>query len=305
MILVGGLICAPLIEAQFQVDVNLVVLHVVVADHKGGFIRDLPESAFRVYEDGVLQKIKLFRNEDVPVAVGLVVDNSGSMQRKLPEVVAAALSFARSSNPEDQMFVVNFNEQVSMGLPSSEPFTSNPAELENVLQRIIARGQTALYDAVAAALVHVRESPLQKKVLIVVSDGGDNASNLRFPQLLTMVQQSEAIVYTIGIFDEYDRDRNPGVLKQLARISGGEAFFPQEAADTTDVLHAVSRDIRNQYTIGYVPSNEKRDGAFRSVRVKVIAPHAGRFTVRTRKGYLLSSPDTSDEPAEAKSAKEP
>ena len=286
--------CAPQLQAQadFQVDANLVVLHATVADHQGRVVRDLPKDEFRVYEDGVPQKVTLFRHEDTPVAVGLVVDNSGSMRRKLPEVVAAASAFARSSNAEDQMFVVNFNEHVSLGLPLNKAFVSDPDELHAAMLQIYARGQTALYDAVAAALVHIRESPLQKKVLIVLSDGGDNASARKFPEILSMVQRSDVVVYTVGLFDEYDRDRNPGVLKQLAKASGGEAFFPSEVSDVTNVLQAVSRDIRNQYTIGYVPTNGKPDGTYRKVAVKLTGPHADRWIVRTRMGYFAAPPDS-------------
>jgi VWFA-related protein len=285
-------LCAPALppQAVFQADASLVVLHVTVADRQGKFIRDLTKAAFQVSEDGQPQSLTLFRHEDAPVAVGLVVDNSGSMRRKLADVVAAAAAFARSSNTEDQMFVVDFNENVSLGLPPGEPFVSDPGKLNAAMLQIHAKGETALYDAVAAALVHIRQSPLPRKVLIVLSDGGDNASMRRFPDVLEMVQQSDVLVYTVGLFDEYDEDRNPGVLKQLAKTSGGEAFFPEEIPDVTKVLQAVSRDIRNQYTIGYVPANAKRDGKYRNVRVKLIGPHAGRWIVRTREGYFAPPP---------------
>ncbi len=297
-------VCAPELRAQpadFQVSANLVVLHVTVADRQGRVARDLPKDAFQVFEDGVPQNVALFRHEDTPVAVGLVVDNSGSMRRKLPEVVAAAAAFARSSNAGDQMFVVNFNERVSLGLPPGEAFVSDPEELHAAMLRIYARGQTALYDAVAAALVHIRESPLRKKVLIVLSDGGDNASTRKFPEVLSMIQRSDVVTYTVGLFDEYDRDRNPGVLKQLAKASGGEAFFPKRVRDVTNVLQAVSRDIRNQYSIGYVPMNGKQDGTYRKVTVKLTGPHADRWIVRTRMGYFAGSPDsTAGEPQKTK-----
>ena len=226
------------------------------------------------------------------MAVGLVVDNSGSMRRKLPEVVAAAGAFAESSNPEDQMFVVHFNENVSLGLPSGEAFVTGPDKLHAAMLRIHAMGQTALYDAIAAGLEHIRESPLQKKILIVVSDGGDNASKRLFPAVLAMVQHSDVIVYTVGLFDEYDLDRNPGVLRQLAKASGGEALFPEEIPEVTNVLKAVSRDIRNQYTLGYVPTNGKWNRAYRSVRVKLTGPHADRWIARTRLGYFATPPDS-------------
>ena len=290
----GLAFCAPMLcaQADFQVESDLVVLHVTVTDHHGRVVRDLPMSAFHIYEDGAPQGTMLFRYEDTPVSVGLVVDSSGSMRRKLPEVVAATTTFARSSNPEDQMFVVNFNEHVWLGLPSGEAFVSDPDELRAAMLQIRANGETALYDAVASALVHIRGSTLQRKVLIVLSDGGDNASKRRFPEILSLVQQSDVVVYTVGLFDEYDKDRNPGVLKQLARVSGGEAFFPKEIPDVTNVLQAASRDIRNQYTIGYVPTNGKQDGTYRNVRVKLTGAHADRWIVHTRTGYFAVPPDS-------------
>lgn len=278
-------------QADFEVDANLVVLHVTVANRRGRPVPDLPKTAFQVYEDGVPQTLTLFRREDAPVAVGLVVDNSGSMRRKLPEVVAAAGAFARSSNQQDRMFVVHFNEHVSLGLPPDEPFVSSPEELGAAMLRIHAKGETALYDAVLVALDHIGQSALQKKVLIVVSDGGDNASAHGFQQLLAAVQRSDVIIYTVGLFDEYDKDRNPDVLRRLAKESGGQAFFPKEIPEVTDVLQAVSRDIRNQYTIGYVPSNGKRDGTYRTLNVKLMGPHAGHWTARTRAGYVALPPE--------------
>ncbi len=275
-------------QADFQVDVNLVVLYVTVQDHEGHFVSDLMQDAFQVTENGQRQRITLFSREDAPVAVGLVVDNSGSMRRKLTHVVAAASEFAHSTNPEDDMFIVNFNENVSLGLPAGEAFVSDPKKLSTALSEIHARGQTALNDAVITALQHVHQSPLQKKVLVVLSDGGDNASKSGFPQVLKLLQESEVIVYTVGLFDEYDKDRNPGVLKQMAKVSGGEAFFPDDISDVTEVLQSISRDIRNQYTIGYAPSNATPDGPFRSVSVKLTIPHANRYTVRTRTGYRAS-----------------
>jgi Ca-activated chloride channel family protein len=276
----------PAPRADFNVDVNLVVLNVTVAERGGRFVNDLPQTAFQIFEDGVEQPIRVFRREDAPVAVGLVVDNSGSMLRKLPDVVAAAGEFARSSNPQDQMFVIHFNEHVSPSLPTGQAFVSDPNLLQTAMASIHARGQTALYDAIDAALAHVRQSPLQKKVLIVLSDGGDNASRHRLEDAIATLQQSDVIVYTVGLFDEYDHDRNPGVLRRLAKVSGGVAFFPKEVSDATAVLQAVSRDIRNQYTIGYAPTNDKHDGTYRQVRVKLAGRHSDRWTARTRTGYV-------------------
>ena len=291
----GCVVCAaiacqePSTHADFNVDVNLVVLNVSVADRGGRIVGNLPQNTFQVFEDGAAQEIRLFRREDAAVAVGLVVDNSGSMQRKLPDVVAAAGEFAKSSNPQDQMFVIHFNEHVSPSLPTESAFMSDPQLLQAAMSTIHARGQTALYDAIAAGIAHVRQSPLQKKVLIVLSDGGDNASTRRFEDIIALLQQSDVIVYTVGLFDDYDHDRNPGVLKRIAKVSGGESFFPREVADASGTLEAVSRDIRNQYTLGYVSANPKPDGTYREVRVKLTGPHADRWIARTRTGYVAGS----------------
>jgi VWFA-related protein len=209
------------------------------------------------------------------------------MGRKRPEVIAAALAFARSSNPEDQMFAVTFNENVSFGLPPSTPFTDKADQLEIALSRIAADGLTALYDAVAAGLEHLRKGNRDKKVLVVVSDGGDNASKRKLAQIMTMVGQSDAIVYAVGLFDVDDPDRNPRVLRQLARATGGEAFLPRSVSvrDVVPICQQIARDIRNQYTIAYVSANKKQDGTYRVIQVKAGTPGRERLTVRARAGY--------------------
>jgi Ca-activated chloride channel family protein len=221
----------------------------------------------------------------MPVTVGLVVDNSGSMKPKVGEVIAAATAFARSSNPEDQMFVVLFNENVSFGLPASTPFTDKEAQLRVALSRIKATGMTALYDAVAAALEQVKKGNRDKKVLIVISDGADNASKRSLSQVMALARQSDTIVYTMGLFEEGDPDRNPGALKQLARATGGETFLPESLKEVVPICERIAREIRNQYSIAYVPTNRKQDGAFRAIQVKASAPGRGRLSVRTRAGY--------------------
>lgn len=275
-------------QADFRADANLVVLQVTVADHQGRVVRNLSANAFHVYEDGVPQSVTFVRHEDTPVAVGLVIDNSGSMIRKLPEVVAATDAFARSSNPEDQMFIVKFNERVTFGLPPGEPFASDPDKLKASMMRIHANGKTALYDAIATAVDHIRTSSLQRKILIVLSDGGDNASTRRIAEILPIVQQSDVVIYTVGLFDEYNSDRNPGVLRQLAQTTGGEAFFPRELSQVTSALQAVSRDIRSQYTVAYVPTNGRRDGTYRKIRVTLTGSGSDRWIARTRTGYFAA-----------------
>jgi VWFA-related protein len=223
------------------------------------------------------------------VTVGLVVDNSGSMKPKRHDVIAAALAFAHSSNPQDQMFVVNFNEKASFGLPGNIAFTDQVAQLQLALSRVAADGETALYDAIAVALEHLKKGNRDKKVLIVVSDGGDNASKHTLAEIMALVRQPGVIIYTIGIFDDQDADRNPGVLKRLANDTGGEAFLPESLKDVAPACDQIARDIRNQYTIAYVPTNRKRDGSYRRVQVKASAPGRGRLSVRTRAGYFAPS----------------
>ena len=270
---------------KIAVSVDLVVLHPTVRDRKGSFASDVREQDFEVYEDGVRQSIRLFKHEDIPVTVGLVIDHSGSMHRKLPDVVAAAKTFARSSNQEDQMFVVNFNEHVTLGLPGEIGFTNRPDELESAIWRSSTTGQTALYDAVGKALERLQAGTREKKVLIVMSDGGDNASTHTLAEVLKMAEQSSALVYTIGLFDEQDPDRNPGVLRHLAQATGGEAFFPDQLDEVISICERIARDIRNQYTIGYFPTNRAQPGVYRAIRV-VANGTAGKLFVRARSGYI-------------------
>lgn len=274
-------------ESTLRVETHLVVLHATVQNHKGVLVSGLEKSDFQVYEDGVLQQIHYFSHEDIPVTVGLVIDNSGSMRPKRSHVIAAALTFARSSNPQDQIFVVNFNERVSFGL--STPFTDQVPQLEVALARTAADGETALYDAIAAALDHLEQGNRDKKVLVVISDGGDNASKHSLAEITAMARTSGAIIYTIGLFDETDEDRNPKVLKHLAGETGGEAFLPGSIKDAVPVCERIARDIRNQYTIAYVPTNKNEDGAYRAIQVKAVAQGQGQLLVRTRAGYFARS----------------
>src|SRR5208282_2566737 len=181
---------------KISVNVSSVVLHATVENHQGAPVSGLEKDDFQVYEDGVLQPIEYYSHEDIPVTVGLVLDNSGSMGPKRDEVIAAALAFARSSNPQDQMFVVNFNEHVSFGLPANTPFTDQTAQLKVALSRFKTNGETALYDALAVALEHLKKGNRDKKVLIVVSDGGDNASQHKLGQILALAGHSTACFIT-------------------------------------------------------------------------------------------------------------
>lgn len=279
-----------------RTNVDLVVLQATVRDRKGTPVSGLSKENFQIYEDKVLQQIESFSHEDVPVTVGLVIDSSGSMHPKRSEVIAAAMAFVRSSNPADQIFVVNFNEHVSLGLPANTPFTNNAAQLETALSRHVISGMTALYDAIAAGLVQLQNGKWDKKVLIVVSDGGDNASKRNLAQVLSTVNQSNAVIYTMGIFDETDEDRNPRVLKHLSRASGGEAFFPKSLQEILPICEQIAHEIRSQYTITFVPTNRNQDGTYRTIDVKAHEPSRGtRLSVVTRAGFSApSNPHSSD-----------
>jgi VWFA-related protein len=274
--------------ANISVDVNLVELHVTVRDRNGNFVTGLGKDDFRVFEDGRPQTIRIFQHEDVPVSVGLIVDNSSSMRRKRMEVTAAALAFVRSSNPRDEVFVVNFNERVSLGLPAGKPFTADAAELEAALNGVPADGMTALYDAIHLGLAHLIHASRERKVLIVISDGGDNASSRTLQQLLAEMARSDTSIYTVGLFDRFDDDRNPGVLNRIARTTGGEAFVPEEIGEVLPICERIATEIRNQYTIGYAPSNQALDNKYRRIRMAASSPSAGKLAVSTRDGYIAA-----------------
>jgi Ca-activated chloride channel homolog len=272
---------------RISVNVDLVVLHTSVGDGKGRFASDLREEDFAVYEDGVRQTIQLFRHEDTPVSVGLVVDHSGSMKAKLSDVISAARMFVRSSNPEDRMFVVNFSDTVSLGLPAATPLSNRPDELAGAISSVPAAGQTALYDAVFQAFEEVRKADREKKVLVVFSDGGDNVSKHKLADLLRVAEQSSTLVSTIGIFDDEDPDKNPDVLRRLARATGGEAFFPAGIDETAAIYARIASDIRNQYTLGYVSRTSGKAGTHRSIRVTARDGGDRKLIVRTRTGYVV------------------
>ncbi len=267
------------------VNVDFVVLHSTVRNAKGQLAANLLQSDFTVYEDGAKQTIRLFKHEDSPVSVGLVVDHSGSMKRKLDDVVAAAKMFVASSNPEDELFVVNFNEYVTLGLPVAIQFTRRFDELTRAIANTPATGQTALYDAIAAALDRLRTDTREKKALIVISDGGDNASKRTLAEVLVLAERSNVVIYTLGIFEPTDPDRNPGALKRLAAASGGEAYFPATPEAIVAAAERVARDIRSQYIIGYSSNSARQLNAYRKIRVVAESVERGKLIVRARAGY--------------------
>ncbi len=273
-----------------SVDVDLVIFNVTVLDKKGHLVPGLDLSKFRVYEDGKLQEVTLFHPEDIPATVGLLIDNSGSMSPKIGDVIRAASEFIQDSNPLDELFLVNFNDRVSMGLPPGIPFTSNVSEIDAALHTVHANGRTALYDAVAFGLRHLERGTLQKKALVVLSDGGDNASHITLKDLIPVAEKSSATIYTIGIYDDNDPDKNPKVLRELAKISGGEAYLPRSLYELGEVWRSIAGGIRSQYTIGYVSTNPAHDGTFRNVKVTVVDKKGKLLVSRTRSGYRAPTP---------------
>ncbi len=276
--------------AAIKVTVGLVVLHATAESRKGVLVSGLDKDNFQVFEDGVAQRIEVFSHEDIPVTVGLVVDGSGSMRPKRSDVNSAALTFVESSNANDEMFLVNFNERVTFGLPEGVPFTSRAAPLQLALALSPTAGETALYDAIAAALDHLKKGSRDKKVLIVISDGGDNASSHTLKEIMGLAVESNAVIYIIGLFDESDIDRNPGVLQSLARATGGEAYLPKTVSAIVPLCAQIAHDIRNQYTIAYTPTNTIQDGGYRSIVVKAKSPGHDSLVVRTRPGYYAPAP---------------
>ncbi len=290
LFLIGFLGAAELQEPppyQISVNVHLVVVHATVHDAKGRVASDLVKQDFELYEDGVLQSLRLFQHEDVPVTVGLVIDHSGSMRPKIADVVAAGRAFVQSSNPQDQMFVVNFNEKVTFGLPNHMQFTNQADELTRAILHTPTEGKTALYDAVLEARKRLATGKWDKKVLIVISDGGDNASKHSVAEALSKAEQSSALVYSIGIFDPQDADRNPKVLKRLAETTGGEAFFPDRYSKVVEDCEHIAREIRHQYTLGYVSSNTKASKGLRTIKVVAKGSGKGKLKVRARANYLV------------------
>lgn len=277
---------APPDDYTINVSVNEVVLHATVRNRRGTPVAGLKRDDFQIFEDGIRQSLKHFGQGDIPVTVGLVIDNSGSMRPKRAEVVAAALAFAASSKPQDQIFLVNFNEHVRFGLPRDIPFTDEPARLRAALGTVKSDGKTALYDAVVAALEHLKQGNRDKRVLVVVSDGADNASTHTKAQMLEAATRFNAIIYGIGLYEPDDPDRNPHVVKELAQAGGGEAYFPRELSDVVPTCERIAHAIRNQYTLTYIPVNQKKDGSYRTIQVQVTPSTKGRLTVITRGGYL-------------------
>jgi Ca-activated chloride channel homolog len=271
---------APL--TTFRTESELVVLNVSVFDKEGNIVKGLKQDSFSVYENAEKQQIKVFRQEDVPISLGLIIDDSASMKDKRDRVNSAALAMIRASNPEDEIFVINFNEDAHM----VQDFTSNVGELEQSLKKSRPVGETAMRDALVVALDHLRaHARNEKKVLVVVTDGEDNSSIVTQAKLVDSTQRSGVLIYAIGLLgaeQPASAAHARAELEQLTHQTGGRSWFPTDIAEIQRIAPDIAHEIRNQYVLGYTPTNTAEDGSYRTIRVDVDIPGV---TVRTRAGY--------------------
>jgi Ca-activated chloride channel homolog len=281
-------------EAVFTSDINLVPMHLSVVDNKGRLVTNLPQTAFKVYEDGVEQAIRIFRREDVPISMGLVIDNSGSMRDKRSSVAAASLALVKASNPQDEVFIVNFNDVAYL----DQDFTSDTKKLERALDKLNSRGGTAIFDAISLSIDNLKKKGKQeKKVLVVITDGNDNQSYMKLEQLVNKAQKSEVLIYAIGLLseeDDHDAHEAKKALKQLTGNSGGLEYFPRDLQEIGKITPQIAQELRSQYVAAYVSTNAALDGSYRKVKVTVSGP--GHPTVRTRAGYFAGTPATANMP---------
>jgi VWFA-related protein len=289
--------------AQFRADTRLVVLHASVTDHRGKLLTNLSKNDFKVFENGEPQQVKIFRREDVPVSLGIIIDDSGSMMTKRARVEAASLAMVRESNPQDEVFIVNFNDDAYLDVP----FTNDMHKMEQGLARIDSRGGTAMRDAISMSLDYMKaKAKKDKKVLMVITDGNDNASNISLEKVVARSNQSDTLVYAIGLFTEEEKHeaaKARRALKEMTSATGGLAFYPKEVSEVKALAVEIARDIRNQYTIAYSPSIQQLDGSYRQIKVTVDAP--GKPVVRTRSGYYATPDVNQNRPVSTASVAEP
>jgi Ca-activated chloride channel homolog len=267
----------------FKKEVREVTLHATVVDEQRRLVTNLDRAAFTVFEDGVPQPATSFHRDDVPVAMGIVIDNSGSMREKRDKVNQAVLNLIRASNANDETFVVNFSQDSYL----DQDFTSDINLLQQALGKVSAQGSTALYDAIVASAVHLKNNTrLDRKVLLVITDGRNNASQETLQEATRRLQQEHGpTLYAIGLLGDELQQSDSGALKSLADSTGGVAFFPKRLDEVDDITRTVARDVRSQYTIGYKPTNPNQNAGYRVIEVRAQAQGHRKLTVRTRSGY--------------------
>lgn len=279
------LVAGPRPGAQFRTTADLVVLNVRVTDRDGRHVTGLLARDFTVLDDGRPQRASLFAHEDAPVTVGLIVDSSTSMWAITDRLVAGATAFAAAGHPDNELFAIAFNDLRWPALPPPAPFTSDPALLGDKLTRVLQpRGRTALFDAIGAGLAYAARGTRSRQVLVVLSDGGDNASRTTLDEVLWKTQRSNVVVYGVVIADPLEPDAKPEVLRRFAHVSGGEALAPRTVDDVAGALSYIAEDIRRSYTIGYVPAHSA-PGSRHTLRVVMSSPGHRDLRVRTRAEY--------------------
>jgi Ca-activated chloride channel homolog len=267
----------------FKAQVREVILHATVVDEQRRLVTNLERASFTAYENGVQQAITSFHRDDVPVAMGIIIDNSGSMREKRDKVNQAVLNLIRASGPNDETFVVNFSQDSYL----DQDFTNDANLLQIALQKLSAQGSTALYDTIVASAVHLKNNTrVERKVLLVITDGRDNASQETLQETMRRLQQENGpTIYAIGLLGGELQPSDTGALQSLAAATGGVAFFPQRLDEVDDITRVVARDIHSQFTIGYKPLDHSKNGGYRTIEVKAQAPGYRKLTVRTRSGY--------------------
>jgi VWFA-related protein len=268
-------------QPAFRAETRLVVVHATVRNERGELVTNLERGAFTIYENGRRQPITLFRRDDIPVSLGLLIDNSGSMRTLRARVEAAALALARASNPQDEIFVLNFNDKARIDVP----FTSDVGVLESGIGRVDSIGGTAMRDAIDMAQGYLADHGTRdRKVLLVITDGIDNASMTPRDRIEKQAEQRDTVIFAVGLFGDADRvKQGRHELDQLADKTGGLAYYPLGIDEINGVALEIARQIRNQYTIGYTPLNQSLDGSYRTIRMTVSSQE--KLTVRARAGY--------------------
>lgn len=275
---------------RLRVDVNLVMVPATVTDGLDRLVTGLEKENFFVYEDGVLQTVRSFSTEDAPVSIGIILDLSGSMTNKVVRARESIIEFLRTSNPQDEFFIIGFNDRPEL----IEDFTSSVDDIEARLQTVRAGRRTALLDAIYYGVNKMKQARYERKAILIVSDGGDNRSRYTENEVRNLVRESDTELFSIGIFDAYaatTEERNgPLLLHDLSEETGGQLFRVDDVSDMTDIATKISAELRNQYVVGYKPSDAKRDGKWRKVKVKLVPPPGlPPLTVHARSGYYAPS----------------
>jgi Ca-activated chloride channel homolog len=280
---------------KIGVNVDLVVMHTSVYDKNGHFVSGLKKENFKLFEDGIEQSINQFSQEDVPLSMGILVDLSGSMRNKVEEVTKAALAFIKASNPQDQVFLVGFNDQVEL----LQDYTNNIDDISDALDNTVVTGGTALYDSIYLGVQKAHEGVEPKKAIVVITDGEDRDSYYKLDELTAKVQESDVQIYSIGflnaapekgLFGHWSKsvpERAMDALKQISEDTGAKAFFPKNISEMGSIVAEIAHELRSQYSIGYYSSNPARDGNFRRVKISLEpATVATTNHARYRRGYF-------------------